>query len=419
MQPISVDEWQCRRLGVLPHSGAEKIAEAQLALLRNVVARAGACSPFYGKRLAGIDPASLRSPADVARLPFTTGEDVRAAGVDLCVLPQSRIRRIVTQRSSGSTGNPKRIAASEADIENTLDFFDHGMRTISRAGDRVLIFLPCAGTDSIGRLLSESLVRYGAGGEAVGVVTDYEAAAERLRTCRPHVVCGLPVQLLRLAQLVPELRPDMVLFCSDYAPPSLTERVRRLWHCDGCVQYGMTETGFGVAVECRAHGGLHILHANVLLEVVEPQSGETLPAGEMGEVVITTLRREAMPLIRYRTGDLGVLGTAPCSCGGCLPRLVRMGGRVPGPLARACGLTAGIVDDTLFALPGLWDASAALVQSQDGVRLQLSLLADSPSVAEAAAKSFDIPAEVHMFNESGWSSLDQNRKHVLKEVYES
>ena len=126
-----------------------------------------------------------------------------------------------------------------------------------------------------------------------------------------------------------------MLLSTDQAPAPLVAAIEQAWGCRVFDHYGTTETGLGGGVECEAHDGLHLREADLLFEVVEPATGRSLPDGEEGEIVFTTLTREAMPLIRYRTGDLGRLlpgralrlGAAPARAGARPSRRRRAAGR--------------------------------------------------------------------------------------------
>jgi hypothetical protein len=145
------------------------------------------------------------------------------------------------------------------------------------------------------------------------------------------------------------------------------------WRCRVATHYGLTEAGLGCAVQCRARQGHHLRDAELLFEVVDPDSGRALAPGEPGEIVITTLRHEAMPLVRYRTGDLGRLLPGPCPCGGPLPLL----GPVEGRLG-AGAPSIGQLDDLLCAQPGLRAFTAGLRRGGDRPVLVLTLAADPP-----------------------------------------
>lgn len=122
---------------------------------------------------------------------------------------------------------------------------------------------------------------------------------------------GIPVQVLAMAEHPEADRLKgvikSVLLTTDYMPRAIVKRISRAWDCQVFEHYGMTETGLGGGVDCRAHGGYHLRGADLYYEVVDPQSGAPLPPGQEGELVVTTLTRHAMPLIRYRTSDWGRL----------------------------------------------------------------------------------------------------------------
>ena len=109
---------------------------------------------------------------------------------------------------------------------------------------------------------------------------------------------------------------------------SVKRFLENTWKCTVFTHWGMTETGYGGGVQCGAREGYHMRDLDLLLEVVDPETGEPVPDGELGELVLTTLRRTGMPLIRYRTGDLGRFIVSPCPCGTLKPRLAEVEGRL-------------------------------------------------------------------------------------------
>jgi phenylacetate-coenzyme A ligase PaaK-like adenylate-forming protein len=211
-----------------------------------------------------------------------------------------------------------------------------------------------------------------------GPLADPKAAVDKALACGADCLVGIPVQVLSMAEH-PEARrlgDDIkgVLLTTDYVPKAIKARIRKAWDCEVFEHYGMTETGLGGGVDCRAHAGYHLRGADLYYEVVEPESGALLAPGEKGELVVTTLTRQAMPLIRYRTGDWGrMLPEGGCPCGGFTPRL----DRVPGRLANRIELTAGhwlpmwLLDEALFAVPGVMDYRARL-RFNGGNRLEVA-----------------------------------------------
>jgi phenylacetate-coenzyme A ligase PaaK-like adenylate-forming protein len=144
-----------------------------------------------------------------------------------------------------------------------------------------------------------------------------------------------------------------VLLSADYVPKSASESISRTWRADVYGHYGMTETGLGGGVECRAKQGYHLREADLLFEIVDPTTGLPVPDGEYGEVVFSTLTRRGMPLLRYRTGDRSRFLTEPCSCGTVLRRLDHVTGRfseaVPLPDGQTLSVTQ--LDELILSDP--------------------------------------------------------------------
>ena len=140
----------------------------------------------------------------------------------------------------------------------------------------------------------------------------------------------LPRQMACLWWAFPQTPPGLcaALCAADWLDPGLRRQVEQGWDCLVLDHYGSTESAFAGAVQCRCREGRHVRALDLLLEIVHPVTGKVLPAGETGELVITTLQRRAMPLLRYRTGDMASLLDGPCACGSPLPRLGPVLGRI-------------------------------------------------------------------------------------------
>ncbi len=372
-----LEPWVLRRAGA---SDMEGLRRYQLAALRETVARARARSRFYAGRLAAVEPGDIASLDDVARLPLTTADDLRREGMRLVCVSAGDVERIVTLPTSGTTGEPKRIHFSAADQELTVDFFHHGMSVLAGAGDRVLVLLPGERPGSVGELLARGLERLGATPLPYGPVGDAGAALDVLAGERASVVVGIPVQVLALARRgvsqgrTPRVRS--VLLSTDHVPRAIVNVLEQAWGCRVFNHYGTTEMGLGGGVECAAHAGLHLREADLLFEVVDPLTGTSLPPGQEGEVVFTTLTREAMPLIRYRTGDLGSFVAGRCPCGSGLRLLANVRSR-RGDVAVLAGgerLSLADLDEALFAVDDVLDFSARLGADGRGEYLTIEVV---------------------------------------------
>jgi phenylacetate-CoA ligase len=160
----------------------------------------------------------------------------------------------------------------------------------------------------------------------------------------------------------------IIFITSEYLSPSMRRNLGDFWKAEVYHHYGMTEAGLAAAIECQAHDGFHFNEADFLFEVVDPSTGEVLKESEEGELVFTTLSREGMPLIRYRTGDISRLIHDPCECGACTL------GRI-GMITKRVGLIATIgqgqqiypalFDDVLYAFPNIIDYRILLARERD------------------------------------------------------
>ncbi len=389
-----VDGLVARRLGTAMPLDREILDRVQLEALRRTLAHARTRSPLYRERLSNFNPDALQSRADLARLPLLTGSEIALQGHRLLAVPQGLVHRVITLQTSVSTGTPKRLSFTAADLAATSDFFLHGMHSLVDSDDRVLVLLPFSSPDSVGDLLLRAL--RGGGIEAHGMWPPQPAAAmaNTIRRKRLTSVVGLPHHLLALASALGPGRLRSMLLCSDYAAPALRRAIEAACGCSTFLHYGATESGLGGAVECSAHEGCHIRESELLVEIVDADTARILPDGESGEVVITTLGREAMPLIRYRTGDQASLDRSPCRCGGVTARLRNIRGRLTG-----CPLPGGLLhsqdlDDLLFQLPGLLDYRVSLERSEtDRLNLDFVALADtSPGEKEIRRQLLQAPA---------------------------
>ena len=309
-----LNEWTAARLGEMT------VAQWQLARLNETLALARTHSAFFSARLPS---APLRSLDELQALPLMGPEDLTREGLRLLCVPPYGIERIVTLPTSGSTGAPKRVYFTGPDLELCTDFFHHGMQNVVQAGETVAILFPHERPGSVGDQLIRALARFNA--KPLPLFGAAEPL-EQLRRTGAHCVVGAPGQVLALAR---QGRAEVarVLLSADYVSADCRAGLTQAWGCTIYEHYGMTEMGLGGGVSCDAHEGYHMRDLDLLIEILDPETGRVLPDGETGEVVFTTLTRVGMPLIRYRTGDYSAKLTQPCPCGCTLSRLARVGDR--------------------------------------------------------------------------------------------
>jgi phenylacetate-coenzyme A ligase PaaK-like adenylate-forming protein len=358
------------------------IAEYQLNAFRETVAWARQHSWFYARHLASLPNSLPRSLDEVSNLPFTNSTDLSQHGHGFLCVSQDEISRVVTLNTSGTSGAPKRIFLTAADRELALDFFANGVATLALPGDRMLIALPSEREGGVGDQLAKGISRSGIIPIPHGLSTEPGDTLARMEHEKVTCIIGLPVQILALALHGSALasrvfrRLRSIVLCSDHVPESIVRRLRQRSDAEIFEHYGMTEMGLGGGVDCEAHMGYHLREADLYFEIVDPFSGQPLPDGETGEIVFTTLHHAGMPLIRYRTGDLSRFLRGPCGCGTILKRLESVRDRIDGfiPLGKSGCVSIAMLDEALFAVPGLLDFTAT-VYERTPRRMELAVYA--------------------------------------------
>ncbi len=330
-----MDEWIASRLGLPFPLNRKELVEAQLSRLNRILSYAGSHSRFYKERF---EKGSVASFEEFAALPFTTPDDLRFHGSEMLCVPADDVDRIVTLlETSGSEGKPKRVYFTAADQERTIDFFHHGMLEFAVPGDRILILFPGNSPGSLNVLLSEALLRMNCQSKIFGfpAESDYDAVLSlildesynRLVGPAPTIaaLASHSVQTGLNAKIAAVI--DSVLLAGSFVSEENCQIIRNYWNCRIDEEYGMTETGYGGGVGCKVCGGYHLWESDLYYEVIDPKTLMPVPDGVAGELVVTTLNREAMPFIRYRTGDISRILPGLCPCGSILKHLERVQSR--------------------------------------------------------------------------------------------
>jgi len=328
-----LDTWLAARIGRQGRAELPTLAEAvmeawQMKELRRTLAWARHASGFHARRLESASIDALHCRADMARLPRMTAADLAAPG--LLVVSQDEIARVVSLPTSGTSGPPKRLHFSEADLTRTREFFAIGMRTLCGKGDAVLVLLPGRRAFGVADLLTRALPEIGAHAVLPPETWTAEELPGLVAASGVTTLIAAPSQFAQMLKLPPgafKNRFQAVLSSAEPLDAPLRASIKNTWACDVYDHWGMTETGYGGGVECAAHSGYHLREADLLVEIADPLTGAPLPDGELGEILVTTLGERAMPLLRYRTGDAGRMLPAPCPCGSRLRRLGPVAGR--------------------------------------------------------------------------------------------
>ena len=376
----------------------EELAEVQLKGLQWTVNHAYHGSPVYKEKLdrAHVKPDEIRSLEDLKRLPFTTAKDL-ADGYPFPLLsvPLSEVVRL--HASSGTTGKRKVLCYTQKDIDDWAHFFArcYEMAELTPE-DRVQI---CVGygvwTAGVGFQLG--CEKFGALAVPAGP-GNLEMQMEFLMDFQSTVICCTASMGLLLAEEVERrgLRNKLALrkmiYGSERSSEAMRSRIRTLLDLSDMYDIpGMTELyGPGTGLECRCHDGMHYWADYYILEILDPDTLEPVSDGEVGEMVVTTLRKEAVPLIRYRTRDLTSLKSEPCPCGSILPRHDRILGRSDDMfIIRAVNVYPGQIDSVLSGTVGIGSEYQVLLDRREGkdfmvVRVERSLDAASAEDSETA-----------------------------------
>ena len=291
-------------------------------------------NPAWRRRLAGAEPGDIRSVADWLRLPFLTKDDLRDAyPFDLACVERERVLRI--HMSSGTTGNPVVVPYTRADLDQWATVMARCYAAAGvGAGDVIQI------TASFGLFTGGFGFHYGA--ERIGAMVIPLGAGRTslqlqiMRDLRATVLAGISTYPLRVLEVAREEQFDLAslslrvaILGAETWSDDLRQLIEYELHLTTFDIFGMTETGGpGLGIDCRAREGIHVWEDHYFCEVVDPSTGAPRPDGEEGELVVSTLSREGLPLIRYRTHDLTrVLSRRPCACGRTHLRLDRIRGR--------------------------------------------------------------------------------------------
>ncbi len=343
------------------HASREQIDQIQLAGIQKTVIDVYEHIPFYKKSFdeAGFDPYSVKSLDDVDRIPFVQKQDLRDAyPYGMLAVPLKDVREI--HMSSGTTGIATVGAYTEHDIKIWGECFS---RAVDYAhGDENDVMQICYG---YGLFTGGLGAHYGSISAGCATIPISAGNTERqiriLREMGPTILACTPSYAMHIADTAIEMGLDPVrdfnLRAGIHGAEPFSDNFRRDlerklgYHVLDI--YGLTETmGPGVAIECWEQQGLHIAEDHFYPEIINPETGEVLPDGEWGELVITTLDREASPVVRYRTRDITRIIPGECPCGRTHRRIDRIHGRTDDMLIiRGVNVFPSQIEDVMKTFP--------------------------------------------------------------------
>lgn len=370
MKISRIDEMICRQEGISSVT-RQAIKEIQLKKLNNLLAREKSRAGFY----AGL-PASLSSLEELPNLPFTTEEDLSKNAGGLLLVSQSDIQRIISEATSGTTGLPKRVFYTMNDCCNTIELYKAGLGEFVYPGSKTMICMPFSGPYGLGELISTAIEELGAAPLKVGVGRSFGELEKIIKSEQPDTFVGLPTHLYSILTVLGPMSLKRALISGDACPVAVTKKIESMLGSKLFPHYGSREMGMAGAICCSAHEGMHLRENHIIAEIIDEQ-GNVLPDGETGELVITTIGMEAMPIIRYRTGDYTRIIPEKCACGSETIRLdlLRRKGK-PGQILA--------LDEQLFAIDGVVDYHAKFIDEI----LHLTILATDSLNSECISTCF-------------------------------
>ena len=371
-----------------------EMEQLQLARLQETVARVYAKVPYYRKKMeaAGVKPTDIRSLSDLQKLPFTTKQDMRDSyPFGLFAVEKSKLVRI--HASSGTTGKPTVVGYTQADLATWTDCVSRIACMGGATAEDVAQI--CFG---YGMFTGALGLHYGLEKMGATIVPSSTGNSERqimyMQDFGTTLLVATPSYALRLAEVArsmgidpkTDLQVKTALVGSELLTDAMREEMYAVWGKDVKItsNYGMSELmGPGVSGECLEHNGMHINEDYFIPEIIDSETGEVLPAGEKGELVITCIKKEGLPLIRYRTKDVTRLFYEKCACGRTTCRMENLMGRSDDMLKiRGVNVFPSQIEEVVLSVPELGPHYEIIVEREGytdilTVRVELNRSTDS------------------------------------------
>ena len=370
----------------------EQLAALQLTRLKDTLERAYAKVPHYKRRFdeAGVKPGDLTSLADVARFPFTLKTDLRDNyPFGMFAVPREQLLRL--HASSGTTGRPTVVGYTRGDLDLWAGLMARSMACAGALPGEVVhnaygygLFTGGLGAHYGAERLGCTVVPISGGGteRQVALLADFGAT----------ILCSTPSYALNIAEVAEQQKVDIRklplrigLFGAEPWSDAMRADLQARLGIKAIDIYGLSEIlGPGVACEChQMQNGLHGWEDHFLFECIDPETLQPVPRGEPGELVITTLTKEALPMIRYRTRDITRLSDEPCPCGRTHTRIMRVTGRDDDMLIiRGVNVYPSQVESVLVGFPGL-APHYQIVLTRDGaldaMTVEVEIAPDAPA----------------------------------------
>ncbi|HJA70856.1 MAG TPA: phenylacetate--CoA ligase [Candidatus Lachnoclostridium stercoravium] len=343
----------------------EEIEKIQLDRLKATVCRVYDNVPAYRRKMdeAGVKPEDIQTLKDLQKLPFTTKQDMRDNyPYGLFAVPLKSLRRI--HASSGTTGKPTVVGYTDHDLEVWRECV--ARLAVAAGGREDDIAQICFG---YGMFTGALGLHYGLEKVGAAIVPSSTGNTEKqlmyMKDFGTTLLVATPSYAMRIAEVAREIGIDpakdlkvkTLVLGSELMTEAMRKELHKAWGEDAKItqNYGMSELmGPGVSGECQELTGMHINEDHFIAEVIDPKTGEVLPAGEKGELVVTCITKEALPLIRYRTRDITRLMYEPCRCGRTTARMENLSGRTDDMLKiRGVNVFPSQIEEVLINTEGI------------------------------------------------------------------
>ncbi|MBM4140305.1 MAG: phenylacetate--CoA ligase [Nitrospira sp.] len=366
--------------------GRKALEELQLKRLKQTVQRAYKNIPFYSDKFSklNIKPKDINSLKDIKKLPFTTRENLRENyPFGLLAVEREQVVRLHT--SSGTTGKPKAIFFTKKDINQAAELIARCLIMTGIKKDDVLQNMM-----TYGLFTGALIMHYGA--EKVGVLVipagpghtkRQLALMQDFKTTTLHLT---PSYALYLADVMSNegLDPKRDFFLrraylgAEPYSEETRKKIEKFFSIDVFNSYGLSEmNGPGVAFECMEKNGMHLWEDNFIIEIINPETGKEVAEGEKGELVLTTLCREAMPILRYRTRDITMIIPGKCKCGRTHRRISRIIGRTDDMfIVRGVNIFPQQIEQVLMGVKGVAQNYQIILESYDQMTVRVEISRD-------------------------------------------
>lgn len=338
------------------------IEEYKWLKLKKSIKYAYNTSPFYHDlfKKNNLKPSDIKSFKDMNKIPFTTADDLQEKTKSFFSVPEDKFVTVFT--SAGTTGKPKKAYFTKKDIDKIITSTITGLQLMYSITSRDVVRLSFE--IGYGAEISGSRYCMNKAYEGIGALTvapsrlRVEEELEIFKDYKPTIFMDVSSRVNYLTNEMKKiydlkkLGVKKILIGAEPTPNAMRKFIEESWNADVFIGYGTSETGVLQAGECEEKNGMHLNEFNFFTEVVDPETGEILEDGNLGEFIFTTYDREGMPLIRYRTRDLGRILPEMCPCGLPFKRMV-IKGRVDDMISIGAGdnLYTRRFDDILFEIP--------------------------------------------------------------------